>query len=57
MKLNLIKQFEFVFKQSWDKPAFTDYESGLTYTYGEVATKIRYIHFLFDTACTNQQLM
>ena len=45
---SLIKQLECVFKQSWDKPAFTDYESGLTYTYGDVATKIRYIHFLFE---------
>ncbi|MDO4756088.1 MAG: AMP-binding protein [Parabacteroides sp.] len=48
MDFNLIKQLENVFKQSWNKPAFTDYESGLTFTYGDVATKIRYIHFLFE---------
>lgn len=29
-------------------PALTDYESSITFTYGDVATRIRYIHLLFE---------
>ena len=48
MNQSIIKQLEYVFKRSWHAPALTDYESDQTYTYGDVATRIRYIHCLFE---------
>lgn len=48
MNQSIIKQLEDVFKRSWNAPALTDYESNQTYTYGDVATRIRYIHCLFE---------
>ena len=41
MNQSIIKQLEYVFKCSWHAPALTDYESDQTYTYGDVATRIR----------------
>lgn len=34
-------------KQSWDAPAYTDYGTSLTYTYGDVARRIAALHRLF----------
>ena len=48
MNQSIIKQLEYLFKRSWHAPALTDYESDQTYTYGDVATRIRYIHCLFE---------
>ena len=45
---SLIKSIENVFRKSWDLPALTDWGSNVTYTYGDVATRICYIHSLFE---------
>lgn len=45
---SLIKSIENVFCKSWDLPALTDWGSNVTYTYGDVATRICYIHSLFE---------
>ena len=45
---SLIKSIENVFRKSWDLPALTDWGSNVTYTYGDIATRICYIHSLFE---------
>lgn len=45
---SIVKKLETVFRESWDMPALTDLGSGITYKYGDVATRIRYIHALFE---------
>lgn len=45
---SLIKSIEEVFRSSWDMPALTDWGSNVTYTYGDVATRVCYIHFLLE---------
>lgn len=45
---SLIKIIENSFRQSWDRPAFTDYGSDLTYKYSDVAIRISFIHCLFE---------
>lgn len=48
MKDSLIKIIENSFRESWDRPAFTDYGSNLTYKYSDVAIRISFIHSLFE---------
>ncbi len=48
MEQSLIKTLEKAFQQSWNKPAFTDIESGQSFTYGDIATRICYIHYIFE---------
>ena len=45
---SLIKSIENVFRKSWELPALTDWGSSITYTYGDVATRVCFIHSLFD---------
>ena len=45
---SLIKTLEQRFRDSWDEPALTDYGSDQTFTYGDVATRISYMHLLFE---------
>ncbi|MDO5447301.1 MAG: AMP-binding protein [Prevotellaceae bacterium] len=45
---SLIKIFENRFRESWDKPALTDYGTDRTFTYGDIATRISYMHLLFE---------
>ena len=45
---SLIKSIEDVFRSSWNQPALTDWGSDVTYTYGNVATRVCYIHSLFE---------
>lgn len=45
---SLIKRIERSFCDGWDMPAFTDYGTDLTYTYGDVATSVAYLHMLFS---------
>ena len=45
---SLIKDIEHVFRNSWELPALTDWGSNVTYTYGNVATRVCYIHSLFE---------
>ncbi len=44
---NFIKIYEKSFTENWDLPALTDYPTGITQTYGEVAREIAEAHVLF----------
>ena len=46
---NFIKIYERSFKENWDLPALTDYVSGRTMSYGEMADTIARLHLLFDS--------
>ncbi|MCQ2345391.1 MAG: AMP-binding protein [Paludibacteraceae bacterium] len=35
-------------EQCWNQPALTDYESGFTYTYGEMAQRVAWMQILFE---------
>lgn len=43
----ILKQIEKVFREEWNSPAFSDYGKEVSYTYGDVATRIAFIHCLF----------
>jgi long-chain acyl-CoA synthetase len=45
---SLIKSIEDVFRSGWDMPALTDLGSDVTYSYGDVATRVCYIHCMFE---------
>lgn len=47
--LNFIKIYERSFIENWDLPALTDYVSGKTMTYGEVAEAIARTHGFFQS--------
>lgn len=52
MKINItnfIKLYEKSFIENWDLPALTDYTTGKTLNYSEVATNIAKIHLLYET--------
>lgn len=44
---NFIKIYEKSFKENWDLPALTDYNTRETFTYGEVTEQIARLHLLF----------
>lgn len=44
---NFIKLYEESFKENWNLPALTDYNTAETLTYGEMAAKIARLHILF----------
>ena len=44
---NFIKLYEESFKENWELPALTDYNTAETLTYGEMAAKIARLHILF----------
>ena len=44
---NFIKIYEKSFKENWDLPSLTDYNTRETFTYGEVAEQIARLHLLF----------
>lgn len=44
---NFIKIYEKSFRENWDLPALTDYNTRETFTYGEVAEQIARLHLLF----------
>ena len=44
---SIIALVETSIKKSWDTPAYTDYGTTLTYTYGDVARKIAALHRLY----------
>lgn len=46
--LNLIKLYEQSFRDNWELPALTDYTSGTTNTYAELAERIALTHHFFD---------
>jgi len=45
---SLIKSIEDVFRSGWDMPALTDCGSNVTYSYSDVATRVCYIHCMFE---------
>lgn len=47
---NFIKIYESSFKKNWNLPALTDYISGNTLTYGQMATDIARTHLFFVSA-------
>ena len=47
---NFVKIYEESFAENWDLPALTDYVSGRTLTYADVATSVAKLHLLFVTA-------
>ena len=47
--LNFIKIYERRFIENWDLPALTDYVTGKTYTYGNLATDIAKTHVFFES--------
>ena len=50
MKLqeNFIKLYENSFRENWNDPALTDYNTKETLTYGEMSAQIVRIHLLFE---------
>ncbi len=46
---NFIKIYEKSFIENWDLPALTDYISGKTQTYGEIALEITKTHIFFNS--------
>ena len=46
---SLIKAVEHTLRESWRKPAFTDYGTDRSYTYGEVAQRIAQHHLWFES--------
>ncbi len=47
IKANTVKIFEKSFKDNWEIPALSDYNSKLTLTYGEFAATIAKLHILY----------
>ena len=45
---NFIKLYEKSFQENWDLPALTDYVTGKTINYSELATNIAKIHLFFN---------
>lgn len=46
---NFIKIYENSFKENWNLPALTNYVTGKTQTYGDVATAIAMIHLFYES--------
>ena len=46
---SIIKQIESVLREQWDREALTDWGSEVSFTYGSVATRICYMHLLFES--------
>jgi long-chain acyl-CoA synthetase len=46
-EMTFIKRYEKSFRENFDFPAMTDYGSGKTFTYGEMAKEIAKLHILF----------
>lgn len=48
VKENFIRLFEDSFRQNWELPAFSDYGTNKTLTYGEAAAEVERLHLLFE---------
>lgn len=48
IKENFIRLFEDSFRTNWELPAFSDYGTNKTLTYGEVAAEVEKLHLLFE---------
>jgi long-chain acyl-CoA synthetase len=51
--MTFIGLYERSFRENFDLPAMTDYGSGKTFTYGEVAKEIAKLHILFEACKIN----
>lgn len=47
LQKSLVKIYEESFKENWDLPALTDYPTGETITYGQLAERIAVTHQFF----------
>lgn len=54
IKENFIQTISNSLINNWDKPAFTDYDTDKTTTYGQVAEQIAYLHLLLRIADIRQ---
>ena len=54
MKENLLQIYASAFRQNWERPALTDYASGATITYADLAEKIAKIHLFFERCGVNR---
>lgn len=54
VKENFIRMFEDSFRSNWDLPAFSDYGTTKTLTYGQVAEEVEKLHLAF-AACGVKQ--
>lgn len=50
VKENFVRMFEDSFRSNWDLPAFSDYGTTKTLTYGQVAEEVEKLHLIF-AAC------
>lgn len=48
IKENFIKLYEDSFRANWDLPSVTDYDTGKSFTFGDVATEIARLHIVFE---------
>ena len=46
---SIVKGLERVMREKWNCDALTDYGSGVTYKYGDIATRICFFHLLFES--------
>ena len=49
---NLLQIYASSFRQNWELPALTDFGSGATMTYADLARRIASAHMLFATAAS-----
>lgn len=47
-EVSFIKRIEATVRTHWDRPALTNYGSGVTYTYGDAARLVACLHVLFE---------
>jgi long-chain acyl-CoA synthetase len=45
---NFVQMLQESIKKNWDLPAFSDWKEGATFTYGETAKKVLWLHHLFE---------
>ncbi len=48
LKENLLQIYAASFRDNWERPALTDYVSGATMSYGDLATQIAKIHLFYE---------
>lgn len=48
LKENLLNIYARSFRENWDYPALTDYTTGMTITYGDLARRIAQTHLFFE---------
>lgn len=54
IKENFIKLYEKSFRENWDMPCLTEFPTGHTMTYGDLAEEIEMTHMLFESVGVKQ---